>query len=78
MAQQSGGGGQARAQRGLDLNSASEEELAQAKQIGPERARAIVESRPFESWDDLKEVPGFNDRLIQDLQGAGFRVEAEE
>jgi DNA uptake protein ComE-like DNA-binding protein len=78
MAQQSGGGGQARARGGLDLNSASEEELAGVKQIGAERAVSIVENRPFDDWDDLKELPGFSDRLIEDLKSAGFTIEPEE
>jgi DNA uptake protein ComE-like DNA-binding protein len=77
MAQQTSGGGQARA-RGIDLNSASEEELAGVKQIGAERARTIVENRPFDDWDDLKELPGFTDRLVQDLQSLGFTIEPEE
>jgi len=74
MAEQTTSGGQARA-RHIDRNRASEEELSQVKQIGPERARSIVENRPFESWDDLKEVPGFNDRLIEDLKRNGFTIE---
>lgn len=78
MAQQGSGGGQARARRSLDLNTATEEELARVKLIGPERARSIVENRPFEDWDDLTEVPGFNDPLIEYLRNAGFRIEAEE
>ncbi len=78
MAQQGSGGGPARARGGLELNSATEEELARVKVIGPERARSLVENRPFEDWDDLTEVPGFTDQLIEYLQNAGFRIEAEE
>ncbi len=77
MTQHTSGGGRAPA-RGIDLNKASEQELAEARQIGPERARSIVENRPFETWEDLKEVPGFNDRLIEDLKRNGFTIEAEE
>jgi DNA uptake protein ComE-like DNA-binding protein len=77
MTEHTSGGGRARA-RGLDLNSASERELAEATQIGPDRARSIVENRPFETWEDLKEIPGFNDRLIEDLKRTGFTIEAED
>ena len=37
----------------LDINSASEAELAQLKGIGEARARAIVKGRPYTGRDDL-------------------------
>ena len=37
----------------LDLNSASAEELATLKGIGPVRAEAIVRGRPYKGKDDL-------------------------
>ena len=37
----------------LDINSASEAELAQLKGIGEARARAIVKGRPYPGRDDL-------------------------
>ncbi|GAA4415873.1 ComEA family DNA-binding protein [Quisquiliibacterium transsilvanicum] len=37
----------------LDLNSASAEELATLKGIGPVRAEAIVKGRPYKGKDDL-------------------------
>lgn len=37
----------------LDINSASEAELAQLKGIGEARARAIVKGRPYSGRDDL-------------------------
>ncbi len=55
----------------VDLNRASEQELAQVGGLGPERARRIVQSRPFRSWDDLKGVEGFSDKLVDDLRQAG-------
>lgn len=38
----------------LDLNSASESELAQLPGIGEARAKAIVKGRPYTGKDDLK------------------------
>lgn len=38
----------------LDLNSASESELAQLPDIGEARAKAIVKGRPYTGKDDLK------------------------
>ena len=37
----------------LDINSASEAELAQLRGIGEARARAIVKGRPYSGRDDL-------------------------
>ncbi len=56
---------------GIDLNSASEQDLARVGGIGQERARRIVDARPFRSWDDLKRVEGFSDTLVNDLRQAG-------
>jgi len=37
----------------MDINSASETELAMLKGIGPVRAKAIVKGRPYKGKDDL-------------------------
>lgn len=55
----------------VDLNRASEQELGQVGGIGPERAARIVQARPFHSWDDVKRVEGFSDKLVNDLREAG-------
>lgn len=56
----------------MDLNSASEQELSRIGGIGSERARRIVQNRPFQSWDDLKQkVEGFSDTMVEDLKRAG-------
>jgi competence protein ComEA len=65
----SGGGG-----GGLDLNRASESEIAEIDMIGKKLAHAIVEQRSvggtFKSWDDLKQVPGLDAMKIAELQRA--------
>lgn len=43
---------------GVDLNSASEQQLEHVGGLGQERARRIVSERPFRNWDDLKRIPG--------------------
>jgi DNA uptake protein ComE-like DNA-binding protein len=55
----------------VDLNKASEQDLQRVGGIGEERAKRLVENRPFQSWDDLKKVEGFNDKLVDDLQKSG-------
>lgn len=56
---------------GVDINSASERELENVGGLGQERAHRIVESRPFGSFEDLKKIDGFSDKLVQDLQDSG-------
>jgi DNA uptake protein ComE-like DNA-binding protein len=58
----------------VDLNTASEQELAEVGGLGSERARRIVESRPFHNWDDVKKIEGFGDRLTNDLRQAGATI----
>jgi DNA uptake protein ComE-like DNA-binding protein len=60
--------------KGIDLNSASEQDLERVGGLGQERARRIVQNRPFHSWDDLKKIEGFSDKLVQDLKDAGARI----
>jgi competence ComEA-like helix-hairpin-helix protein len=55
----------------VDLNKASEEDLQRVGGIGEQRAKRIVENRPFQSWEDLKKVEGFNEKLVEDLQKSG-------
>lgn len=59
----------------LDLNSAAEEELAGLPALGPERARAVVQFRPFDYWTDLRRIPGFSAGVIGELKDSGVRLE---
>ncbi len=59
---------------GVDLNTANEQELERVGGLGRERAQRIVQSRPFSSWDDVKKIEGFSDKLVQDLRQAGARI----
>jgi DNA uptake protein ComE-like DNA-binding protein len=61
---------------GVDLNSASIDQLKNVGGLGEDRARRIVQERPFDSWDDLKnKVEGFSDTLVDDLKQAGARLD---
>jgi hypothetical protein len=51
----------------VDINSASAEELDTIVWVGSAMAQKIIDARPFDSLDDLKEVSGFG--------GTGARVE---
>jgi DNA uptake protein ComE-like DNA-binding protein len=56
--------------KNVDLNSASEQDLESVGGLGRERAARIVQSRPFKSWDDVKAIEGFSDKLVQDLKSS--------
>lgn len=60
--------------RGVDLNSASEQDLEKVGGLGRERAQRIVQSRPFKSWDEVKGIEGFSDKLVEDLRSAGASI----
>lgn len=66
------------AQRQINVNTASPDELAHAPDIGAARARRIVEYRDangvkFKRIDELSDVPGFG-ALITDRMYASLTV----
>lgn len=60
--------------RTVNLNRASEGELADLPMIGDERARSLLDNRPFQSWDDVERIPGFDKGLIDDLKSGGAEL----
>lgn len=60
--------------KNIDLNTASEQDLENVGGLGRERAGRIVQSRPFENWDDVKGIEGFSEKLVDDLKGAGATI----
>ncbi len=59
----------------IDINKAGVEELATLRMVGKTRAQDIVNYRnqhgPFKSCDDLKKIPSFSDKMIEDLKNSG-------
>jgi DNA uptake protein ComE-like DNA-binding protein len=67
------------AQKKININTASKEELTSLPKLSDERAQTLIEERPFDSWDEVDELPGFDERLVQDIQkGGGYLGEEEE
>jgi competence ComEA-like helix-hairpin-helix protein len=52
----------------LSCNSSTETELAKGKGISAKLARAIVDGRPFASFDDLLKVKGMGPKLLEKLR----------
>ncbi len=48
----------------VDLNTATAEEMMTLPGIGPKLAEAIIDHRPFETFDDLEIVPGLTQEKI--------------
>lgn len=55
----------------IDINTASREELAEFPAIGEDRAKTLVEQRPFYDWNEVDELPGFNPTLVDEIQQEG-------
>ncbi|MDO9086515.1 MAG: helix-hairpin-helix domain-containing protein [Anaerolineaceae bacterium] len=52
----------------VDINTASLEELAVVKGIGPVLAQKIIDLRPFSDLDDLRRVQGIGENLLKSIK----------
>jgi len=60
------------AAEGVNLNTATQEELVALPGIGPSKAKAIIDYRnahPFKSVEEVKNVRGIGDHLYDSLKG---------
>ncbi len=55
----------------IDVNSASVSELDKLSGIGPAKAQAIVDARPYDSLDDLVKAYGIGEITLQNLKDSG-------
>ncbi|MDO8623664.1 MAG: helix-hairpin-helix domain-containing protein [archaeon] len=56
----------------VDINSASWEELDKLDGIGPAKADAIIQARPFDSVEDLLRVIGIGDVTLNKIKDQGL------
>ena len=66
------------AQKKININTASKEELTSLPRIGDDRAQTLIDERPFNSWAEIDALPGFDERLVQDIQNSGGYLGEEE
>ena len=52
----------------VDINTAAKEELDALPGIGPVKAQAIIEARPFKTIEDIKKVKGIKDGEFSKIQ----------
>ncbi len=56
----------------VNINTATSDQLATIKGLGPKKAQAIVDYRKdngaFKSVEDLKKVPGISEKLFASIQ----------
>jgi len=55
----------------VNLNTVPADLLAGMSDVGPARAEALIQRRPFRDWDDVERVPGISESIIERLKSAG-------
>jgi DNA uptake protein ComE-like DNA-binding protein len=55
-----------------NLNSASFDTLVRVGKLDPKQAKALVQHRPYRSWDEIEQVPGFDRHVAYSLQESSY------
>ena len=52
----------------IDLNTASKEQLQEIPGVGPATANKIIAHRPYQSVEDLLNIPGFGEKTLEKIR----------
>ena len=44
--------------------------------LGRERARAVIEARPFTRWEQVRHPPDFDDQAVRDLRKGALHIKS--
>jgi DNA uptake protein ComE-like DNA-binding protein len=58
----------------FDLNTADEKSLAELQNIGPGRARTLIQYRPYKNWQEVENLPGFGPEIVDILAHSGVQI----
>jgi DNA uptake protein ComE-like DNA-binding protein len=58
----------------IDLNTATEDDLANIPWLGRDLARRLIEHRPFTNMDYVRKVPGVTEDIVDTLVRGGATV----
>lgn len=58
----------------VDLNSAPRETLEDMPMVGPGRADDLIKARPFKSWEEVAQIPGFDKGMVHNLKTGGAQL----
>lgn len=53
----------------IHINTASPEDLSKLPGVGPVRAKAIMDGRPYSSIEDLKKIKGIKEGVFAKIKG---------
>ena len=56
----------------VNINNASEAEIQRIIHIGPDRAKSLIEQRPFSSMENLSKIEGIGPARIKDIKAQGI------
>jgi DNA uptake protein ComE-like DNA-binding protein len=59
----------------IDLNKADFDDLASLRMVGETRAQFIIDHRPYHNWDELKQVPGLSEKMVDDIKRSGATID---
>ena len=58
----------------FDLNTVSEQDLASIPDVGPDRARELIQHRPYERLEEVTKLSSFSEDDLDVLRRAGAFV----